>query len=123
MAIDPANIRKRDYALSEIASSNLSAALKEDLCDVVSRATETTNGLSAKEKLQACTENQFDMARLLALFIVCQGRRVTTWKDVAIAFKWPAAIVALGALVLLGFHPELSGFFESLSHNLRPSLP
>jgi len=121
MAIDPANIRKRDYALGEIASSNLSAALKEDLSDAVSRAAETTNGLTAKEKLQACTENQFDLARLLALFIVGQGRRVTTWKDVAIAFKWPLVIVTLGVLFLLALHPELAALFDSLAHLARPA--
>ncbi len=119
MATDPENIRRRDYALSEIAASNLSAALKEDLSGVVSRAADATNGLTARDKLQACTENQFDMARLMALFIVGQGRRVTSWKDVAIAFKWPLVILGLGALFLLALHPELADFFRSLAHEIR----
>lgn len=119
MPVSPENIRKRDYAVGEIAASNLPAALKEDLSDVVSRAMETTNGLTSRQKLQACTENQFDLARLLALFIVGQGRRITSWKDVAIAFKWPLTAVALGGLILLGLHPELASLVESLSHSIR----
>lgn len=120
MAIDPGNIRKRDYAINEIAASNLSAALKEDLTAVVANSAETTNGLPAREKLQALSVNLFDISRLMALFIVAQGRRVTTWKDVAIAFRWPAAILGIGAFILLGCHPELSGFFSSLGHLIRP---
>lgn len=116
MAIDPANARKRDYAIGEIASSNLSAALKEDLTAVVAGTAEATNGLTSREKLQAVSDGLFDIARLMALFIVAQGRRVTTWKDVVIALKWPLAIVALGALFLLGLHPELAGMVENLAH-------
>ena len=119
MAIDPANIRKRDYAVGEIASSDLSAALKEDLTAVVANTAETTNGLSARDKLQKMSENLFDLSRLLALFIVAQGRRVTTWKDVAIAFKWPLTIVALGGLALLALHPELSSLVDSIAHVVR----
>lgn len=120
MAIDPANVRKRDYAIGEIASSNLSAALKEDLTAVVANTAETTNGLTARDKLQKMSENLFDLSRLLALFIVAQGRRVTTWKDVAIAFKWPLTVVALGVLFLLALHPELAAFFRSLADLARP---
>ena len=120
MAIDPAICRKRDYALSEIASSGLSAALKEDLSGVVAGAAESTNGLTSREKLQAVSDWLFDIARLMALFIVAQGRRVTSWKDVAIAFKWPLTIVALGVLFLLSLHPELAAFFRSLADIARP---
>lgn len=116
MAIHPDNIRKRDYTLGEIAGSPLSAALKEDLSSVVANTAEATNGLTAREKLQAVSDGLFDISRLLALFIVAQGRRVTTWKDVVIALKWPLAIVALGALFLLGLHPELAGMVENLAH-------
>lgn len=119
MAIDPANIRKRDYAIGEIASSKLSAALKEDLTAVVASSAEATNGLTTREKLQAVSDNLFDISRLLALFIVAQGRRVTSWKDVAIAFKWPLTAIALGSLFLLALHPELAGLFESLAHVIR----
>lgn len=119
MPVSDDNRRKRDYAVGEIASSNLSAALKEDLSDVVSRAMETTNGLTQEQKLQACTENQFDMARLLALFIVGQGRRVTSWKDVAIAFKWPLVLMFGSLCVTLILKPELAALVESLAHVMR----
>ena len=119
MAIDPANVRKLDYAIGEIASSNLSAALKEDLSGIVANAAEATNGLTAREKLQAVSDGLFDISRLMALFIVAQGRRVTSWKDVAISFKWPLTAIALGALFLLALHPELAGLFESLAHVIR----
>ena len=120
MAIDPANARKRDYAIGEISSSNLSAALKEDLTAVVASSAEATNGLTTREKLQAVSDNLFDISRLMALFIVAQGRRVATWKDVVIAFKWPITVVALGVLFLLALHPELAAFFRSLADLARP---
>lgn len=121
MAIDPGNLRKRDYAIGEIASSTLSAALKEDLAAVVASSAEATNGLTTREKLQAVSDNLFDISRLMALFIVAQGRRTTSWKDVAIAFKWPLVIVALGVVFLLALHPELAAFFDSLAHLARPA--
>ena len=119
MAIDPAIVRKRDYALGEISASNLPAALKEDLSGVVAGAAESTNGLTAKEKLQACTDNLFDISRLMALFIVAQGRRVTSWKDVAIAFKWPLTAVAVGFLFLLALHPELAELVKSIASSIH----
>jgi len=119
MAIDPDNVRKRDYALGEIAASNLSAALKEDLSSVVASSAESTNGLTSREKLQSVSESLFDIARLMALFIVGQGRRITSWKDVAVAFKWPLTIVAIGGLALLALHPELSQLVDSLAHTIR----
>lgn len=120
MAIDPANIRKRDYAVGEIAASNLSAALKEDLTAVVENTAETTNGLTARDKLQKMSENLFDLSRLLALFIVAQGRRVATWKDVAIAFKWPIVIMFGFLCLALMLRPELAALVESISHNIHP---
>ena len=119
MAIAPDNIRKRDYALGEISASNLSAALKEDLSGVVSNAAEATNGLTAREKLQAVSDSLFDISRLVSLFIVAQGRRVTSWKDVAIAFKWPATVVAIGFLFLLALHPELAELVNSIASSIH----
>jgi hypothetical protein len=70
-------------------------------------------------KLQSVSESLFDIARLMALFIVGQGRRITSWKDVAVAFKWPLTIVAIGGLALLALHPELSQLVDSLAHTIR----
>jgi len=119
MAIDPGTIRKRDYTVGEIASSNLSAALREDLSDMVVNAAETTNGLTAKEKLQRLSVNLFDLSRMMALFIVGQGRRVATWKDVAIAFKWPLVIMFGFLCASLIFRPELASLVESISRNIH----
>ena len=119
MPVTETNRRKHDYAVNEIANSSLSAALKEDLTDVVSSSLEATNGLSSDEKLQSCTENQFNMARLLALFIVGQGRRVTSWKDVLMSFKWPIVIMFTVLCVALILKPELASLVESLAHAVR----
>lgn len=119
MPVTEQNRRKHDYAIQAITASNLSAALKEDLAEVVSDALETTNGLTAEEKLQASTENQFNLARLLALFIAGQGRHVATWKDVLMAYKWPL-LIAFGFLcILLVLRPELAGLVDSLAHMAR----
>lgn len=120
MAVSESNRRKHDFAVAAIAESNLSAALKEDLTEVVTSSMEATNGLTPEQKLQSCTENQFNMARLLALFIVGQGRRATNWKDVVLGVKWPLVIAFSVLCALLLFRPELGALVDSITHTLHP---
>ena len=119
MAISQTNRRNCDYAVDEIRKSDLSAALKEDLTTVLVRTLETTNGLSQAQKIQSCTENQFDMMRLFVLQIISQGRRVTTWKDVIVKCRLPLCIsvtvLGVAAIVALVLQPQLAEMVEHLT--------
>jgi len=119
MPIDDTNRRKRDYTVEAIVASDHSPALKEDLTDILDKTLEGTNGFSPEEKLQRCTENMFNLARLIVLDIVSRGRRVTSWKDVAIAFKWPLVLMFGALCVTLILKPELAALVESIAHVVR----
>ncbi|MBQ3810671.1 MAG: hypothetical protein II839_07620 [Kiritimatiellae bacterium] len=115
MAIDPTNQRKHDFAVGEVSSSELSAALKEDVVDVLGRTLASTNGMTTEEKIQATTQNQFDMMRLFALQLVATGRRVTSWKDVIIKCRWQLCLALGTVAAMLVYRPELAAMVETLA--------
>jgi hypothetical protein len=119
MAISELNRRKHDIAAKAVADSNLSASLKEDLTDALESTLEATNGLTPEEKLQSSTENQFTMTRLFAITLVNFSSRTASWRDVAIAYKWPLVIMFGFLCIALIFRPELAALVESVSRNIH----
>lgn len=120
MAVSELNQRKHDLVVKAVAESNLSTSLKEDLTDSLAKSLETTNGLSQDEKLQACTENQFTLTRLFAITLVQLGSRAASWRDVAIAYKWPLVIMFGFLCLALMLRPELAALVESISNHIHP---
>ena len=119
MAILESNQHKHDFVVSEVSNSDLSAALKEDIVEVLGNTLASTNGMTQDQKIQASTQNQFDMMRLFALQLVSQGRHVTTWKDVIVKCRVPlfisATILGTSAIVALILQPQLAAMVEHLA--------
>ena len=120
MAVSELNQRKHDITAKAVAESNLSVSLKEDLTDSLASTLAATNGMTPEEKLQASTENQFTMTRLFAITLVQLGSRAASWRDVAIAYKWPLVIMFGFLCVSLIFRPELAALVESISNHIHP---
>ena len=119
MAVSEINKRKYEIAAKTVAESALSASLKEDLTDSLASTLATTNGMSPEEKLQATTENQFTMARLFAITLVSFSSRTASWREVAIAYKWPLVIMFGFLCIALIFRPELAALVESITRNIH----
>ena len=108
MAVSETNKRKHDYAVKALDESALPAALKEDLTEVLTRSLEATNGFTPEEKLQSCTENQFNLARLMVLQLVSQSKHPTNWKDVLISVKREAMYLGFAIAALLALRPQIA---------------
>lgn len=118
MAISEAIQRKAQSAIVAIRNSSLPMEMQDNLVDAIESTKETTNGLSAEEKLQATTENQFAMVRIMIMHILSEHKHPSHWKEVIVECKREIAIivVVLGVLIslLLGFQPDLAEHIDEV---------
>ena len=65
MAVSKTNEQRAERAITNVTRSPLPTAEKEECVDLINSSKEATNGYSLEEKLQATSENQFHMIRML----------------------------------------------------------
>jgi len=65
MAVSRTNEQRAERAIKNVTESQLPMAEKEECVDLINSSKEATNGYSLEEKLQATSENQFHMIRML----------------------------------------------------------
>ena len=123
MAISDSIQRKADTAINAIRASSLSMEMQDNLVDAIESTRETTNGLSAEEKLQATTENQFEIVRIMIMHILNEHKHPSLWKEVIVECKREIAIivVVLGFIIgaLLWHEPELVHVIEPIAQQVQ----
>lgn len=124
MAVSPKTEAMARYTVQELDKSSMPDERKRALAGMVDAAREATNGLSPEDKLQAVSENQFymvctlvDISRDLSL------PRAATWKEVALAYKWPLVIMFAILCVALVFRPELSDLVRAVAAAASSAAP
>lgn len=65
MAVSKTNEQRAERTIANVTDSPLPTAEKEECVDLINSSKEATNGYSLEEKLQATSENQFHMIRML----------------------------------------------------------
>lgn len=123
MAISDSIQRKADTAINAIRASSLSMEMQDNLVDAIESTRETTNGLSAEEKLQATTENQFEIVRIMIMHILNEHKHPSLWKEVIVECKREIAVivVVLGIIIgaLLWHEPELVHVIEPIAQQVQ----
>lgn len=109
-----------------IEASALEPKTKADLKESVEEAKLNLNGRSLEERCASIARNQFDVTRFLAEIIiqfknvaddVKKGQTIekkTTWKDVAIAVRWPACILGGVLGICAIFQPQIVSVLTAL---------
>lgn len=123
MAVSEKIMRKAESAIASIRSSTLPMEMQDNLVDAIESTKETTNGLTPDEKLQATTENQFMIVRLLAMHMISANKDVKkTWKDVLVECKREFAIVVVALAVIIGVllwhEPKLADHIDPIASHL-----
>lgn len=123
MAVSEKIMRKAESAIVSIRSSTLPMEMQDNLIEAIESTKETTNGLSPDEKLQATTENQFMIVRLLAMHMISANKEIKkTWKDVLVECKREFAIVVVALAVIIGVllwhEPKLADHIDPIASHL-----
>lgn len=112
MAIDDRYRARAANVLEKIdACKHLTDSEKDDMRDMMGAALDGTNGLSMEEKIQSNALNIFNL-QVMMFRQMLKLNSCKTWREVVCECRWPIVIVLVGAIVLLGFHPELAGILE-----------
>lgn len=123
MAVSEKIMRKAESAIVSVRNSTLPMEMQDNLIEAIESTKETTNGLSPDEKLQATTENQFMIVRLLAMHMISANKEVKkTWKDVLVECKREFAIVVVALAVIIGVllwhEPKLADHIDPIASHL-----
>lgn len=125
MGVSESIQRKANTAINAIRASSLSMEMQDSLVDAIESTKETTNGLSADEKLQATTENQFEMTRIIIMHILAEHKHPSHWKEVIVECKKELTIIicilALVIGALLWHEPDLVQVIEPITHQVQQS--
>lgn len=102
---------------------NLSLGDRDDDIEILTQAAEGTNGLSLEEKVQATSENLFNLCYLFIRAQLEGGAAVGFWPALFRLLercRWQVTIIALGAFVLFGYRPEIVENLKALRALLAP---
>ena len=123
MAINEAIKRKAESAIVSIRSSTLPMEMQDNLIEAIESTKETTNGLTAEQKLQATTENQFMIVRLLAMHMISAQKGIKhSWKEVIIECKreFMYALIAMSIIfsLLFALRPQLADHIDPIAKHI-----
>ena len=117
MAISAINQHRNDLAKQFIDASQLNADTKADLDEMLDSSLRTTNGLKPEEKLDAISDNLYQLTRITCIHIA-EKPQPTTWKDVLIKCSWQAVVVVAitvpSVVALFIYQPQLAAILEHL---------
>ena len=113
MAISAINQHRNDLAKQFIDGSQLNADAKTDLDEMLDSSLRTTNGLKPEEKLDAISDNLYQLTRLTCIHIA-ETPKTASWKDVIIKCRREIAIIALGVITLLVLRPQIADVVEHI---------
>lgn len=107
MAISVINQHRNELAKQFIDRSQLNADTKADLDEMLDSSLRTTNGLKPEEKLDAMSDNLYQLTRITCIHIA-EAPRMTSWKDVIIKCRRELVILGLGVITLLVLRPQIA---------------
>lgn len=117
MAISAINQHRNDLAKQFIDASQLNADTKSDLDEMLDSSLRTTNGLKPEEKLDAISDNLYQLTRITCIHIA-EKPQPATWKDVLIKCSWQAVVVVAitvpSVVALFIYQPQLAAILEHL---------
>ena len=113
MAISAINQHRNELAKQFIDGSRLNADTKADLDEMLDSSLRTTNGLKPEEKLDAMSDNLYQLTRITCIHIA-EAPRTASWKDVVIECRREIALIALGVLTLLVLRPQIADVVEHI---------
>lgn len=89
----------------------------DDYLEILAQSAQGTNGLGPEEKLQAASENIFNLTYLVIRDKLDAPRsRLSLIRDIAIACRWQITIIALGVCAVLAFRPQIAALIEAALH-------
>ena len=117
MAISAINQHRNDLAKQFIDASQLNADTKADLDEMLDSSLRTTNGLKPEEKLDAISDNLYQLTRITCIHIA-EAPTATSWKDVLIRCSWQTVVVVAitvpSVVALFIYQPQLAAILEHL---------
>lgn len=113
MAISAINQHRNDLAKQFIDASQLNADTKADLDEMLDSSLRTTNGLKPEEKLDAISDNLYQLTRLTCIHIA-ETPKTASWKDVIIKCRREITIIGLGIITLLVLRPQIADIVEHI---------
>ncbi len=113
MAISAINQHRNELAKQFIDGSQLNADTKADLDEMLDSSLRTTNGLKPEEKLDAISDNLYQLTRLTCIHIA-QTPKMASWKDVIIKCRREITVIGLGIITLLVLRPQIADIVEHI---------
>lgn len=113
MAISAINQHRNDLAKQFIDGSQLNADTKADLDEMLDSSLRTTNGLKPEEKLDAISDNLYQLTRLTCIHIA-ETPKTASWKDVIIKCRREITVIGLGIITLLVLRPQIADIVEHI---------
>lgn len=113
MAISAINQHRNELAKQFIDGSQLNADTKSDLDEMLDSSLRTTNGLPPEEKLDAISDNLYQLTRITCIHIA-ETPKTASWKDVIIKCRREITVIGLGAFALLAFRPQIAAVVEHI---------
>ena len=113
MAISAINQHRNELAKQFIDGSQLNADKKADLDEMLDSSLRTTNGLKPEEKLDAISDNLYQLTRLTCIHIA-ETPKTASWKDVIIKCRREITIIGLGIITLLVLRPQIADIVEHI---------
>ena len=113
MAISAINQHRNDLAKQFIDGSQLNADSKADLDEMLDSSLRTTNGLKPEEKLDAISDNLYQLTRITCIHIA-ETPKTASWKDVIIKCRREITIIGLGIITLLVLRPQIADIVEHI---------
>lgn len=98
---------------------NLSLGDRDDDIEILTQTAEGTNGLSLEEKVQALSENLFNLCYLFIRAQLEGGAAAGFWPALFRLIercRWQITIVALGVCAVLAFRPQFAALIEAALH-------
>ena len=102
---------------------NLSLGDRDDDIEIITQTAAGTNGLSLEEKVQALSENLFNLSYLFIRAQLEGAAAAGFWPALFRLLercRWQVTIIALGAFVLFGYRPEIIENLKALRALLAP---
>lgn len=113
MAISAINQHRNELAKQFIDGSQLNAGTKADLDEMLDSSLRTTNGLKPEEKLDAISDNLYQLTRLTCIHIA-ETPKTASWKDVIIKCRREITVIGLGIITLLVLRPQIADIVEHI---------
>lgn len=113
MAISAINQHRNELAKQFIDGSQLNADTKADLDEMLDSSLRTTNGLKPEEKLDAISDNLYQLTRLTCIHIA-ETPKTASWKDVIIKCRREITVIGLGIITLLVLRPQIADIVEHI---------